>query len=51
MNGYKASKYEADINTDFADFANHYHTSALPARGYKPQDKALVEKPYIIPSP
>lgn len=39
----KASKYEADLNTDFADFANHYSTSVLPARSYKPRDKALVE--------
>lgn len=39
----KASKYEADINTDFADFANHYSTSVLPARSYKPRDKALAE--------
>ena len=39
----KAGKYEADINADFADFANHYATSVLPARSYKPKDKALVE--------
>jgi transposase len=39
----KASKYEADLNSDFADFANHYGTSVLPARSYKPRDKALVE--------
>ena len=44
----KASKYEADINTDFADFANHYHTGVLPARSYKPRDKALVEKAVSI---
>lgn len=40
---HKASKYEADLNTDFADFANHYNTSVLPTRSYKPRDKALVE--------
>jgi len=40
---HKASKYEADLNADFADFANHYNTSVLPARSYKPRDKALVE--------
>lgn len=39
----KACKYEAEINTDFADFANHYKTCVLPARSYKPRDKALVE--------
>lgn len=40
---HKADKYEADLNTDFADFANHYSTSVLPTRSYKPRDKALVE--------
>lgn len=44
----KASKYEADINADFADFANHYNTTVLPARSYKPRDKALVEKAVSI---
>lgn len=36
----KANKYEAELNTDFADFANHYNTCVLPARSYKPRDKA-----------
>jgi transposase len=40
----KADKYEAEINPAFLDFANHYGTSVLPARSYKPRDKALVEK-------
>lgn len=39
----RASKYEADFNETFADFANHYGTSILPARSKKPRDKALVE--------
>lgn len=39
----KASKYEAEINESFADLANHYGTSILPARSRKPRDKALVE--------
>lgn len=39
----KANKYEAELNTDFADFANHYNTCVLPARSYKPRDKAPVE--------
>jgi transposase len=38
------SKYEAEINADFLDFANHYSTSVLPARSYRPRDKSLVEK-------
>ena len=40
----KADKYEAEINRDFLDFANHYGAAVLPARSYKPRDKALVEK-------
>lgn len=39
----KSSKYEAVINDDFADFANHYGCSVIPARAYRPRDKALVE--------
>lgn len=39
----KSSKYEAIINEAFADFANHYNTAVLPARAYRPRDKALVE--------
>jgi transposase len=39
----KANRYEPDINRILADFANHYCTAVLPARAYKPKDKALVE--------
>jgi len=39
----KSSKYEPVINETFADFADHYGTSILPARAYRPRDKALVE--------
>lgn len=40
----KADKYEAQLNEDFLDFANHYATSVLPARSYRPRDKAWVER-------
>jgi len=39
----KSSKYEAVINEDFADFADHYGCSVIPTRAYRPRDKALVE--------
>jgi transposase len=39
----KSSKYEPKINELFADFAQHYGMAVLPARAYKPKDKALVE--------
>lgn len=39
----KSSKYEPVLNETFADFADHYSTTILPARAYRPRDKALVE--------
>ena len=39
----KSSKYEPTLNETFADFADHYGTTILPARAYRPRDKALVE--------
>lgn len=39
----RASKYEAQLNENFAAFAEHYHTFGFPTRTYKPKDKALVE--------
>ena len=39
----RASKYEAEINRTFKDFARHYNCVINPTRGYSPQDKALVE--------
>ncbi|MCK0124434.1 IS21 family transposase [Gelidibacter sp. F2691] len=39
----RASRYEADINRSFKDFARHYNCVINPTRGYSPQDKALVE--------
>lgn len=39
----KSSRYEPAINDTFADFAEHYNTAVLPARAYRPKDKALVE--------
>ena len=39
----KLSKYESQINENFEAFAEHYAMSVVPARAYKPNDKALVE--------
>lgn len=39
----RASKYEANINRSFKDFARHYNCVINPTRTYAPQDKALVE--------
>lgn len=39
----KSSRYEPTLNETFEDFAMHYSMSVLPARSYRPRDKALVE--------
>lgn len=39
----RSSKYEAQINKSFKDFARHYNCVVNPTRSYSPQDKALVE--------
>ena len=38
-----SSLYEPTLNQAFENFALHYSTTILPARSYKPKDKALVE--------
>lgn len=40
----KANKYEPLLNQTYEDFGAHYGTVIIPARPYKPQDKAKVEK-------
>jgi transposase len=39
----KASRYEPDLNATFQEMAAHYGTAIIPARPYKPRDKAKVE--------
>lgn len=39
----KSSRFEPTLNEAFADFADHYATTIVPARAYRPRDKALVE--------
>ncbi|PWS33301.1 IS21 family transposase [Pedobacter paludis] len=39
----KSHRFEPTLNQTFESFANHYNTCVLPARAYKPRDKALVE--------
>jgi transposase len=39
----KSNRYEPTLNETFADFADHYGTTILPARAHRPRDKALVE--------
>lgn len=39
----KASRYEPGVNRTYQDLADHYGFVVLPARPYKPRDKAKVE--------
>ncbi len=39
----KACFYEPTVNRTYADMAAHYRTAVIPARPYKPRDKAKVE--------
>jgi transposase len=39
----KTNKYEPRINENFEAFADHYDMAIIPARAYRPKDKALVE--------
>ena len=39
----RACRYEPDLNPTYADLAAHYGVAVLPARPYKPKDKAKVE--------
>jgi len=39
----KACFYEPGVNRSYAEMAAHYDTAVVPARPYKPRDKAKVE--------
>jgi transposase len=39
---HKASFYDPEVNRTYADMAAHYGTAIIPARPYKPRDKAMA---------
>jgi len=39
----KSDRFEPTINETLMDLAEHYQTTILPARAYKPRDKSLAE--------
>src|SRR6056297_243814 len=39
----RACRYEPKLNATYADMARHYGVAVLPARPYKPKDKAKAE--------
>ena len=44
----KACFYEPAVNRTYAAFAEHYKTAIVPARPYKPRDKAKVESAVLL---
>jgi transposase len=39
----KAHRYEPDVNATYLEMASHYGVAIIPARPYKPRDKAKAE--------
>lgn len=44
----KANRYEPELNQTYADLARHYGCAVVPARPYKPKDKAKVENAVLV---
>jgi len=44
----KACRYDPDVNPTYQDLAAHYGFAVLPARPYKPRDKAKVEAGVLL---
>lgn len=44
----KACRYEPDINPSYQHLASYYGTAILPARPYKPKDKAKAEASVLV---
>jgi len=41
-------RYEPDVNATFQDMATHYKIAVIPARSYKPRDKAKAEAGVLL---
>ena len=44
----KTHRYEPDLNPAYQQMAEHYHVAIIPARPYRPKDKAKVEVAVLI---
>lgn len=44
----KASLYEPELNRSYEELAGHYGCAVVPARPYKPRDKAKVEAGVLV---
>ena len=45
---HKSCRYEPDVNPTYAEFIKHYNTAVLPARPYRPKDKAKAEGAVLL---
>ncbi|MGH3301489.1 MAG: IS21 family transposase [Streptosporangiaceae bacterium] len=43
-----SDRYEPDVNATFAEMAAHYGVAIIPARPYKPRDKAKAESGVLL---
>ncbi len=44
----RACRYEPDLNRTYHEMSEHYGTAIMPARPYKPRDKAKVENAVLL---
>jgi transposase len=44
----RACRYDPDLNPTYQEWARHYGVGVLPARPYKPRDKAKVENGVLV---
>ena len=44
----RSCRYEPDLNRTYHEMASHYGVAVLPARPYKPRDKAKVENGVLV---
>jgi transposase len=44
----RSHRYEPDVNATFQEMATHYGIAVIPARRYKPRDKAKVEAGVLL---
>jgi len=44
----KPNRYEAELNRTYEEMATHYGAAVIPARSYKPRDKAKVEAAVLL---
>ena len=44
----RADRYEADLNRTYAELAAHYGCAVIPARPFRPRDKAKAEQGVLV---